>query len=273
MSKQSPKDPKFRCNICKEYYYAPEYLVHYQCPKHGYLCEKHVGQKDMLVFGHDDKNNPNKIKKKNVNPKDDPYFDIIINLPALLINNCLCDVDDNFMDQIDIFTYVGPDNFDKTLINELKEYDLDQFKDEIGENIVDEFVSVGLDTWGALLESDFDQLKRKTNLNDQTITSALNKLKELAIEKFNLVTDSSLVLFERQFSQRKCGKNPSKYLWNNNIQRWLEFGEEKVDDYLNKEGAKVISKNNNIEIKLLLDLFENDILSKEQFLKQIKEKI
>ena len=63
MSKQSPKDPKFRCNICKEYYYAPEYLVHYQCPKHGYLCEKHVGQKDMLVFGHDDKNNPNKIKK------------------------------------------------------------------------------------------------------------------------------------------------------------------------------------------------------------------
>jgi hypothetical protein len=123
------------------------------------------------------------------------------------------------------------------------------------------------------LESDFDELKRKTNLNDQTITTALNKLKELAIEEFNLETDSSLVLFERQFSQRKCGKNPSKYLWNNNIQRWLEVGQEKEEDFLNEEGAKGISNNNNIEIKLLLDLFENDILSKEQFLKQIKEKI
>jgi len=49
MAKQSPKDPKFRCNICKEYYYAPEQLVHYQCPNHGYLCEKHVFTKDSFL--------------------------------------------------------------------------------------------------------------------------------------------------------------------------------------------------------------------------------
>lgn len=49
MAKQSPKDPKFRCNICKEYYYAPEHLVHYQCPVHGYLCEKHVFSKDSFL--------------------------------------------------------------------------------------------------------------------------------------------------------------------------------------------------------------------------------
>jgi|APGre2960657468_1045069.scaffolds.fasta_scaffold210954_1 hypothetical protein len=49
MSKQSPKDPKFRCNICKEYYHAPENSVHYQCPVHGYLCEKHILKPDSII--------------------------------------------------------------------------------------------------------------------------------------------------------------------------------------------------------------------------------
>lgn len=44
MPKQSPKDPKFRCNICKEYYYAPEHSVHYQCPTHGYICCNHFAK-------------------------------------------------------------------------------------------------------------------------------------------------------------------------------------------------------------------------------------
>ena len=42
MPKQSPADPRFRCNECKDYYSAPEHKVHYQCAPHGYLCEKHV---------------------------------------------------------------------------------------------------------------------------------------------------------------------------------------------------------------------------------------
>jgi hypothetical protein len=49
MAKQSPKDPRFRCNICKEYFYAPDNLIHYQCPIHGYLCEKHVFTKDSFL--------------------------------------------------------------------------------------------------------------------------------------------------------------------------------------------------------------------------------
>jgi hypothetical protein len=42
MPKQNLRHPKFRCNVCKEYHSAPEHLVMYQCPVHGYLCEKHI---------------------------------------------------------------------------------------------------------------------------------------------------------------------------------------------------------------------------------------
>ena len=40
MAKHNPKEPKFRCNFCKEYHYVPEYKTMYQCASHGYLCEK-----------------------------------------------------------------------------------------------------------------------------------------------------------------------------------------------------------------------------------------
>lgn len=42
MPLQSPEDPRFRCNICKEYYSAEEYPKFYKCPIHGYICDKHV---------------------------------------------------------------------------------------------------------------------------------------------------------------------------------------------------------------------------------------
>ena len=73
MAKQSPKDPKFRCNICKEYYYAPEHSVHYQCPIHGYLCEKHVFTKDSLlesrIYIFSDKIQENYIRYRNDNKR------------------------------------------------------------------------------------------------------------------------------------------------------------------------------------------------------------
>ena len=53
MAKQSLKDPKFRCNACKEFYYAEENPVHYQCPKHGYLCEKHIIDNDFSFTAND----------------------------------------------------------------------------------------------------------------------------------------------------------------------------------------------------------------------------
>ena len=42
MARQSPTNPRFRCNECKDYYSAPEHKVHYQCASHGYLCEQHL---------------------------------------------------------------------------------------------------------------------------------------------------------------------------------------------------------------------------------------
>jgi hypothetical protein len=274
MSKQSPKDPKFRCNICKEYFYAPDNIVHYQCPEHGYLCEKHVGQKDMLVFGHDDVNNPNKLLSPNLNPKDDPYFDIIINLPELLTDKCLCDAEESIFNQINFFRYVGPDNFNEKFINELKDYDLDQFKDEIGDNVVDEFISIGIDSWGEAMRYNFNDIRiKKTKLNEETLKTALTKLKELAIKQFELETDTPKNLLERQFLQKKCKKNLSKYIWNNNIKRWLEVGKEKEDDFINETKNIGLSKNENLEIKFLIELFEKNILSKEQFLEQLRSKI
>jgi hypothetical protein len=50
MAKQSPTDPKFRCNVCKEYYSAPEHLVYFQCPIHGILCKEHAFFEDNMEF-------------------------------------------------------------------------------------------------------------------------------------------------------------------------------------------------------------------------------
>jgi len=54
MARQSATNPRFRCNVCKDYYSAPEHTVYYQCASHGHLCEKHLVKKgDRLKKVHD----------------------------------------------------------------------------------------------------------------------------------------------------------------------------------------------------------------------------
>ncbi|MEI6190343.1 MAG: hypothetical protein WCP61_07960 [Chitinophagia bacterium] len=195
MAKQSPKDPKFRCNICKEYYYAPEYKVHYQCPKHGYLCQKHIGIKDHLIYGHE-KNNPNVERSTKKSFKNDPYFDKVIKLPNEYIGNCLCSEVDNSMQEINFVEY---------------------------------------DFWDSSIELSFNG----TYSGD-----------------------------------KRCKKKPAKFVWNEKVKRWMEEGEEKVEDYIKDQKVKSSQKkSNNSEINLLLDLFEKNVLTKVQFLEQIKGKL
>lgn len=199
MAKQSPKDPKFRCNICKEYYFAPEHMEHYQCPKHGYLCQKHIGVQGQFVYGHDDRNNPNEENENELDPNKDPYFDKIIEIPSMFIGKCLCAKEDNYFSPL-LYDY----------------------------NLVPERFRIQYLTIEDSLENDV---------------------------------------------QHRCLKNPAKYVWNDNLKRWLEEGKEKEVDFLKLEKIKTISKSNNSEIKLLLDLFEKNVLTKDQFLEQIKQKI
>jgi len=42
MPKQSPTNPRFRCNGCKEFHTAPQDRSHYQCAVHGYLCSEYT---------------------------------------------------------------------------------------------------------------------------------------------------------------------------------------------------------------------------------------
>jgi hypothetical protein len=50
MARQSPTNPRFRCNVCKDYYSAPKYKVHYQCASHGYLCEEHIYKTIYILY-------------------------------------------------------------------------------------------------------------------------------------------------------------------------------------------------------------------------------
>lgn len=49
MPRQSKKNPRFRCNYCKEYHSAPEHMTMYQCASHGYLCEKCVVTENSTI--------------------------------------------------------------------------------------------------------------------------------------------------------------------------------------------------------------------------------
>jgi|TARA_B100001971_G_C17904281_1_gene389563 hypothetical protein len=49
MARQSATNPRFRCNVCKDYYSAPKHNVHYQCASHGYLCKKHIAKSGSKV--------------------------------------------------------------------------------------------------------------------------------------------------------------------------------------------------------------------------------
>jgi len=194
MPKQSPSDPKFRCNICEEYYFAPEYKIHYQCPVHGYLCSKHVGDEEIIVYMHGPEN-PNDFPDIDLHPKDDPYYDQVINPVSNRIEKCIVDMKSEF----DYNEYGG----------HIYAYD-------------------SISKFG---------------------------------EKFKLNQDA-------------CLKNLLKFTWSEKVNRWIEEGRETEEEFF----KKVQNNDNDLSIKnsdilLLLDLFEKDILSKEQFIQQLKQKI
>lgn len=199
MAKQSPKDPKFRCNICKEYYYAPEHIVHYQCPDHGYLCNKHVFKKEDMIFYLHSYNNPNK-SPNGAELSKDPYYDMLFEIP----NNYLdtCKIKGDF--QLDFKNYG-----DAYSSADAKEFESKSFEQKLGD----------------------------------------------------IMTDPP------------CGKHLAKFIWNEKIQRWLEVGIEKEEDFIKESKVKMNSKSENSEIKLLVELFEKNVLTKEQFLEQIRQKI
>ena len=64
MARQSPTNPRFRCNECKEFYHASDddYNVHYQCPVHGYLCYDHTIDEECYINDDDEECGKKTIK-------------------------------------------------------------------------------------------------------------------------------------------------------------------------------------------------------------------
>lgn len=50
MPKQAIKDPRFRCNTCKDFHSAPSYPYLYQCPVHGYMCNRNHEGNGVLTL-------------------------------------------------------------------------------------------------------------------------------------------------------------------------------------------------------------------------------
>lgn len=184
MAKQSPKDPKFRCNICKEYYYAPEQLVHYQCPNHGYLCEKHVFTKDSFLDSLIDIN-ADKIKENYIRyRKTNIVFFNEQKLLLFLVQN----KDELFRQfNVDYFDYNDEDWPNGSMIFKLK---------ASKENIQCCNIS---------LYSEFTQFPS-------------NKFDNVILEKsgdFEKFVQSSQVVY--------CNKKTAKYEWDINISKWVEI--------------------------------------------------
>ena len=59
-----------------------------------------------------------------------------------------------------------------------EDVELAEFKDEIDAWVIDEFKKVGLDTAKSILELDFQELAKRTDLEDETINEVLKILKE-----------------------------------------------------------------------------------------------
>jgi hypothetical protein len=193
MPKQSPSDPKFRCNICEEYYFAPEHIIHYQCPTHGYLCSKHVGGENTNVYIHGP-DNPNDFPDIDLHPKDDPYFDQIF-LPY-------------------------PTRIEKCIVEMKSEFNYSESGDDI--------------------------------------------------YAYDSMSDSGLALLT---DQDACLKKLLKFVWSDKAERWIEQGREKEDDFIKVASRPIKTKENNSNIDLLIELFEKNIINKEQFLEQLKEKL
>ncbi len=71
-----------------------------------------------------------------------------------------------------------------------------------------------------------------------------------------------------------CLNNIVQFNWHKDVGRWIEKGREEEEKTKAKPKAKSKTKPDYAkEIKVLMDLFEKDILTKEQFLSQLKEKL
>ena len=53
MENQSTNNPRFRCNICKQYYFALDHPIRYICASHDIFCSKHY--KNNICHGFDSK--------------------------------------------------------------------------------------------------------------------------------------------------------------------------------------------------------------------------
>jgi len=199
MPKHNSKEPKFRCNFCKEYHYVPEYKTMYQCASHGYLCEK-------VVVTHE-----SRIKLKFGGNVD--FIEREVSYP--LKYNEFCNLE-------------GNSSFGKVR-TEIQVYD--HYMKNYGVSI---------------------------NSTDQDVIDFWWNRKELTPKK-------------NQPDTYGC-KKTIKYNWSDELNLWIEEGSENF--LKDKKPTKTINiTNNNTEIKLLLDLFEKNILSKEQFVSQLKEKL
>ena len=254
MAKQSPKDPKFRCNICKEYYHAPEHPVHYQCPIHGYLCEKHVGKEEDLIYCHTfEKKNYEKYEEydkiRNIYPhgpkridliNEDPYYDKKYPLPTELIGKCMCEAPDNKNNwsegEPSKEEFIFPYRAERILKTELANLTAEE-KWKFGYNYI-----------------------RDCNNYIKALDSSI---------KDSVFISKTKWIYPGRLDQ--CLKDSIKYTWNDNAKRWLEVGKDKEEDFIKDVKVKSNQKADNPEIKLLVDLFEKNVLTKDQFLIQLKE--
>ena len=103
-----------------------------------------------------------------------------------------------------------------------------------------------------------------------------NKGSELA--KSGLVYDSEYAtigfsnanIIEREV----CLKVPVRFNWHEDVGRWIEEGREEEEKAKAKPKAKSKTKPDYLkEINVLLDLLEDDTLTKEVFIKKMREKI
>lgn len=194
MAKQSPKDPKFRCNICKEYYYAPEHLVHYQCPIHGYLCEKHVFTKDSYlesrIYISSEMIQENYIRYRNDNKR----FINELKLSLFLKKN-----------KEELFRQVNIDRLDFNDEDWPNHYMI--FKLKTSEQNI-QCCNITLDSGYKVFPYEWDI---ETKINNHNIS--LEKPGDF--EKF---------IKSAQISY--CNKKTSKYYWDINIKKWIEVYHE-----------------------------------------------
>jgi hypothetical protein len=198
MPKHNSKEPKFRCNFCKEYHYVPEYKTMYQCASHGYLCEKVIVTKDSKV-------------------------------------NLLCYDNDEFL---------------KSSISIPEKY--------IG------FCNLDGNTSFTTIRYKINFFERELKANGLTLNPSDEEIIDLHWNKFS-------TLNRNQPATYGC-KKTIKYNWSDELNLWIEEGYENAS--LDKKPTQSFkNSNSNTEIKLLLDLYEKNILTKEQFVAQLKEKL